>query len=93
MMNTNFNDMSTVKTEKELKHTIKFQGNMISLGNWIIATRWAWDFDKGTMATKRSFTDILPTKAALRHKLPSQSPMVIARALRAKRRLVLELWE
>lgn len=48
-MNTNFNDMSTVKTENELKHTIKFQDNMIPLGDWIIATHWAWDFDKEAM--------------------------------------------
>lgn len=49
MMNTSFNDMSTVKTENELKHTIKFQGNMTPLGDWIIATRWAWNFDKEAM--------------------------------------------
>ena len=49
MMNINFNEMGNVKTEKKLKHTTKFQGNMMPLGDWIITTRWTWDFDKEAM--------------------------------------------
>lgn len=52
MMSTNFNEMSTVKTEKELKRAVKFQGNMMPLGDWIIATRWAWDFYKEAMGNQ-----------------------------------------
>lgn len=48
-MDTNFNEMRSVKTEKELKHATKLQGNMMPLGDWIIAARWAWDFDKVAM--------------------------------------------
>ncbi len=48
-MNTNFNEMNTVKAKKELKHTAKFQSNMMPLDGWIIATRWVWDFDKEAM--------------------------------------------
>lgn len=33
MMNTNFNEMRSVKTEKVLKHAIKFQDNMMPLGD------------------------------------------------------------
>lgn len=29
MMNTNFNEMRSIKTEKVLKHATKFQGNMM----------------------------------------------------------------
>lgn len=93
MMNTNFNEMDTVKAEKELKHTAKFQGNMMPLGDWIIATRWAWDFDKEAMGYQAFLYSYLTDECSSEAQLPSQSPVLTTtRALRVNQRLGLGLW-
>lgn len=42
-------EMTRPATEKALKKTTRFQGNMMPLGEWIIATRWAWNFEREAM--------------------------------------------
>lgn len=66
MMDSNFNEMSKVKIEKELKHAIKFQGNIMPLDDQIIATRWAWDFDKEAMGYHAFLYRYLNNKCGLK---------------------------
>lgn len=42
-------EMTRPATEKALKKATRFQGNMMSVGEWIIATRWAWNFEREAM--------------------------------------------
>lgn len=42
-------EMTRPATEKALKKATRFQGNMMPLGEWIIATRWAWNFEREAM--------------------------------------------
>jgi hypothetical protein len=49
-MNTEmFAEMTRPATEKGLKKATRFQGNMMPVGEWIIATRWAWNFEREAM--------------------------------------------
>lgn len=41
--------MHAAATEAALKKTVKVQGNMMPLGEWIIATRWAWNYERDEM--------------------------------------------
>lgn len=42
-------EMTRPATEKALKKATRFQGNMMPVGEWIIATRWAWNFEREAM--------------------------------------------
>lgn len=49
-MNTEiYEEMTRPASEKELQRATRFQGNMTPLGEWIIATRWAWNFEREAM--------------------------------------------
>ncbi|MEW6866869.1 hypothetical protein V3M66_00185 [Trueperella pyogenes] len=49
MSNETRREMEATRTEKDLKATVKVRGNMMPLGEWIIATRWAWNYDRNEM--------------------------------------------
>lgn len=42
-------DMTSHHSESALKKGVRFQGNMMPVGEWIIATRWAWNFERNEM--------------------------------------------
>lgn len=49
-MNTEMlTEMTRPATEKALKKATRFQGNMMPVGEWIIATRWAWNYETEAM--------------------------------------------
>lgn len=43
-------EMTRPASEKALAKAVRFQGNMMPLGEWIIATRWAWNFEREAMS-------------------------------------------
>lgn len=42
-------EMTRPASEKELQKATRFQGNMMPLDEWIIATRWAWNFENNAL--------------------------------------------
>ena len=42
-------EMTRPTSEQALAKAVRFQGNMMPLGEWIIATRWAWNYETNAM--------------------------------------------
>lgn len=42
-------EMTTPATEKALKKATRAMGNMMPVGDWIIATRRAWNYERDAM--------------------------------------------
>lgn len=43
------NEMLQVRTQRELRKATKWQGGMMPVGNYVIATRHAWNYDRHEM--------------------------------------------